>query len=346
MSKVRVLVVDDSATMRGVVTAILKQDPGIDVVGWAGDAFEARQAIKDLNPDVITLDIEMPNMNGLDFLEKIMRLRPMPVVMVSTLTQQGAEASLRALEIGAFDCIPKPISAAATEAFSELPEKVKAARHAKVRPLQARTAPSASNSAGFQPNGRIVAMGSSTGGVEALLTIISGFPANCPPTVITQHMPGTFTRSFAERLNRSTQGEVVEAREGSVLEPGKIYLAPGSSTHLQVVGTDTLRCRLVDSESVNGHRPSVDVLFSSVAKSAGSRAVGVILSGMGRDGAAGLHAMLHAGAKTLGQDEASSVVYGMPKAAFEIGAVERQLSLSAISGEILDLCNLERRKIH
>ena len=347
MSRARVLVVDDSATMRSLVSAVLRRDPEIEVVGSAGDPLEARQAIKALNPDVVTLDVEMPNMNGLEFLEKIMRLRPMPVIMISTLTQRGAETSIRALELGAFDCVGKPTSGESpADAFAGLTEKVKAAWRAQVRPLSARPAPGPSGGT-FRPNGSVVAIGSSTGGVEALLTIIASLPRNCPPTVITQHMPPTFTKSFAARLNSFCAAEVAEAHEGAPLEIGKVYLAPGGAAHLEVVGSTSLRCRLREGDLVSGHRPSVDVLFSSVAKTAGANAVGVILTGMGRDGASGLLSMRENGAATIGQDEASSVIYGMPRVAFEIGAVERQLPLNAIGDHILALCNLDhQRKLH
>jgi two-component system chemotaxis response regulator CheB len=330
---IRVLVVDDSATMRGLIRATLSRDPEIEVVGEAADPLEARQAIKLHNPDVLTLDIEMPNMTGLDFLERIMRLRPMPVVMVSTLTSRGAEATLQALELGAVDCVAKPVTAG-PNAFDELAAKVKIAAGARVRPLATPVAQSGGPST-FKSNGRVVAIGSSTGGVEALITVLSGFPANCPPTVITQHMPASFTRSFAERLDRMTPPKVREAVDGDVLSPGHIYLAPGGATHLEVVGSSTLRCRLTPSDLVNGHRPSVDVLFASVAKAAKDAAIGVILTGMGRDGAAGLLTMREAGAVTLGQNEATCVVYGMPKAAMEQGAVQRQLPLERIAAQIL-----------
>ena len=339
MTRTTVLVVDDSLTMRSLVSAALQSDPDIEVVGTAGDPLQAREAIKALSPDVVTLDIEMPNMNGLEFLEKIMRLRPMPVIMISTLTQQGADASIRALELGAFDCIGKPSDGqSAAEAFAELPAKVKAAKRA--RPRQANLAAKASApSQSFEPNGRVVAIGSSTGGVEALLTIVSRFPANCPPTVITQHMPATFTGSFAQRLDRFSGAKVAEAKEGAPLLPGHVYLAPGGSTHLEVSGSTSLRCRLREGGLVNGHRPSVDRLFESVSASVGQGAVGVILTGMGRDGAQGLLTLRRSGASTIGQDEYTSVVYGMPRVAHEIGAVERQLPVSRIAGEVLRLCN-------
>ncbi|MDR9775509.1 protein-glutamate O-methylesterase CheB [Rhizobium hidalgonense] len=333
----RVLVVDDSPTMRGLITAVLSSDPEVNVIGQAGDALEAREAIKRLNPDVVTLDIEMPNMNGLDFLEKIMTLRPMPVIMVSTMTHRGAEASLAALEIGAFDCVGKP-APGELRPFGDLAEKVKAAARTQRQfshPVAAPTPPTAV--ADFRVGRKIVAIGSSTGGVEALIAVLQKFPANCPPTVITQHMPPTFTKSFAERLNRLCAPVVQEATDGARLEIGKIYLAPGGERHLQVSNASAPCCRLVDRAPVNGHRPSVDVLFDSVAELAGRNAVGVILTGMGRDGAAGLLKMRHAGARTLGQNEKTCVVYGMPRVAHELGAVEQQLPLSAIGEEILKM---------
>jgi two-component system, chemotaxis family, protein-glutamate methylesterase/glutaminase len=339
---ISVLVVDDSATMRGLITAALNRDPDIEVVGTAADPLEAREAIKRLNPDVLTLDIEMPNMNGLEFLEKIMRLRPMPVVMVSTLTQAGADVTLAALEMGAVEAVGKPsANITAVEAFAELTMKVKAAAGSTVRARQP-SAPVKVAPADYRAaEGHVLAIGSSTGGVEALLTILSAFPATCPATVVTQHMPATFTGSFAARLDRASGATVTEAVDGAPLMPGHIYLAPGGETHLEVSGV-TPRCRLIRGETVSGHRPSVDVLFGSVARLK-KPMTGVILTGMGRDGAAGLLAMRQAGARTLGQDEASCVVYGMPKVAFEIGAVERQLPLSRLSNAILDLCAAQPR---
>jgi two-component system chemotaxis response regulator CheB len=337
-SPARVLVVDDSPTMRGLITAVLSQDPDVSVIGQAGDAMEARAAIKQLNPDVVTLDIEMPNMNGLEFLEKIMKLRPMPVIMVSTMTHRGAEATLAALEIGAFDCVAKP-QPGEPRPFGELADKVKAAARSQHRyhpvvqaqPVQQATV------ADFRVGRKIVAIGSSTGGVEALIAVLQKFPRNCPPTVITQHMPPTFTKSFAERLNRLCAPVVEEATDGARLEIGKIYLAPGGERHLQVSNVSAPCCRLVERGPVNGHRPSVDVLFDSVAELAGRNAVGVILTGMGRDGASGLLKMRHAGARTIGQNEKTCVVYGMPRVAHELGAVEHQLPLTSIGEEILKL---------
>ena len=340
-SNVRVLIVDDSPTMRGLIAAALRRDPEIEVVGSAADPLEARTLIKELNPDVITLDVEMPNMNGLEFLEKIMRLRPMPVVMVSTLTQAGAEITLAALEMGAVDAVGKPSAGVtAMEAFADLTLKVKTAARSRVRARAPAEAPRP------RPDYRsardhVLAIGASTGGVEALLTILSAFPADCPATVVTQHMPATFTGSFAARLDKASAATVSEAVDGAPLIPGHIYIAPGGEAHLEVSGA-TPRCRLVRSETVSGHRPSVDVLFRSVARLRRPM-TGVILTGMGRDGAQGLLEMRNAGAHTLGQDEASCVVYGMPRVAFEIGAVERQLPLARLSNAILDLCAVPTR---
>lgn len=337
---IRVLVVDDSATMRGLITVTLQRDPEITVIGEARDPIEARHKIKDLNPDVVTLDIEMPNMNGLEFLEKIMRLRPTPVIMISTLTHEGAEANLKALEIGAVDCIGKTYD---NNGFEQLVEKVKMAAKSRVRARPARVARRAETTTPFIPNERLVAIGSSTGGVEALLTILTRFPANCPPVLITQHMPAVFTARFAERLNRMCAPQVCEARDGEVVEPGHIYLAPGNA-HLELVNQGRLRCRLSEAERVNGHRPSVDVLFRSVARCLGPKAVGVILTGMGRDGAQGLLEMRRGGAHTMGQDEGSCVVYGMPKVAFEVGAVMQQIGLEKIAESILQLTSRQAKE--
>lgn len=338
---VKVLVVDDSATMRSMIASVLNADPNITVIGSAGDPLEARSAIKQLNPDVITLDVEMPNMNGLEFLEKIMRLRPMPVIMVSTLTSKGADASLAALELGAFDCVGKPALSDANP-FADLSAKVKQAAMSKVQVASVTGAASASGTGtstvadNFRPSSKVVAIGASTGGVDALITVLSNYPRNCPPTVITQHMPETFTASFAARLDRLCKPKVAEATDGAVIQPGQVYLAPGGSRHLEITGGTSLRCRLRESGTVNGHRPSVDVLFESVAATCGRRAAGVILTGMGRDGAAGLLKMRQAGASTIGQNENTCVVYGMPKVAMDIGAVETQLPLRRIGEEILN----------
>jgi two-component system chemotaxis response regulator CheB len=266
-----------------------------------------------------------------------MRLRPMPVVMVSTLTQEGAETTLQALELGAFDCVAKPAAADFADAFEDLAEKVKAAGASRVRTAPPQR-PTPARPTDFRSNGKIIAIGASTGGVEALIAVLSAMPENCPPTVVTQHMPATFTRSFAARLDRLCAPTVTEAEDGEPLAPGHVYVAPGGVSHLEVAHGTKLTCRLRDSELVNGHRPSVDVLFHSVAAACGARSVGLILTGMGKDGAKGLAAMRNAGARTFGQDELSCVVYGMPKAAFELGAVERQAPLSELSRLVIEAC--------
>ena len=337
-----VLVVDDSALVRQMLVSILSSDPEIGTVEVAPDPLIARDKIKRLNPDVITLDIEMPRMNGMDFLDKIMALRPMPVVMLSSLTQRGADAAIMALEHGAVDFVPKPVRDLA-EGFDELRDeiltKVKAAARANVarrlpRPPGSPVAPARLS---YRSTETIVAIGASTGGVEALADVLAAMPGDAPAVVVTQHMPPAFTRRFAERLDGLCRIRVVEAEDGARILPGHAYIAPGGF-QLEVVrsGAD-YRCRVLSAERVSGHCPSVDVLFHSVAEAAGANAVGVIMTGMGRDGAAGLLAMRRAGARTLGQDEATCLVYGMPRVASEIGAVERQAPLEAIAQSILDL---------
>jgi two-component system chemotaxis response regulator CheB len=351
---VRVLIVDDSATMRRIIAATLQADPEIEIIGLCADCMEARAAIKSLHPDVVTLDIEMPHMNGLDFLEKLMRLRPMPVVMVSSLTQAGADINLRALELGAFDCVAKPANGSPDQ-FGQLCEKVKAAaRHFRRRRPASPVQPATESRRDYTPDGRLIAIGSSTGGVEALMQILQEFPENCPPTVISQHLPAMFTKSFADRLNKTCRPRVSEAQDGAPIRPGEIYLAPGDM-HLEFAGGPRGKargsqgapatCRLSNAERVNGHRPSVDVMFHAAARNFGAGAVGVILTGMGKDGAAGLLAMREGGAETIGQDEASSIVYGMPRTAFEIGAVMRQMPLPKIAARLLQTCKADSREL-
>ncbi len=350
---VRVLIVDDSALIRQLLSMLLSTDPTIEVVGAAADPFEAREQIKALNPDVVTLDIEMPRMDGLSFLQKIMTLRPMPVVMISTLTQANADITIKALELGAVDFIAKPTTnvAAAMEALAaELQAKVKAAARARVRrhiPAVATAAASgpaparAPSAASFRHPGKVAFIGASTGGVEALRLVLTSFPADGPPTLITQHMPERFTTSFANRLNQLCPMTVVEARHEQPVEAGHVYIAPGAH-HLEIVRSGgRLLCRLHDEAPMSGHRPSVDVLFRSAARVIGRHAVGVILTGMGKDGAAGLLEMRGAGAITLGQDEDSSLIYGMPHVAFERGAVMRQYALDKMAGAILAACGAE-----
>ncbi|GAC1345893.1 MAG: protein-glutamate O-methylesterase CheB [Acetobacteraceae bacterium] len=327
---IRVLIVDDSATMRALIAATLRSDPGITVVGEASNPHEARAAIKELNPHVVTLDIDMPGMNGLEFLERLMRLRPTPVVMISTLTARGADASLRALALGAIECVEKPRRG---EGFEDLAGAIRTAAAARVRPL-ADARPSAPP-AMFNGEGTVVAIGSSTGGVEALGALLGSFPANCPPTLITQHIRPAFTRSLADRLNRGSAAHVAEASDGAPLLPGHVYLAPGGKAHLAISGSGPWRCILQSGSEVNGHCPSVDVLFASVARHAGPRAVGVILTGMGRDGAQGLLAIREQGGRTFGQNQDSCVIYGMPRAAYELGAVEVQAPLNTLAAKLL-----------
>jgi two-component system chemotaxis response regulator CheB len=338
----RVLVVDDSALMRRMLTEILSSDPELEVIGTATDPLVAREKIKQLNPDVLTLDIEMPHMDGISFLEKIMVLRPMPVVMISSLTTEGADASLRALELGAVDVVAKPTSGQHRfrEQADEIIAKVKAAAGARLRPRTGAPAatPRPAN-ADYRANGRrLVAIGSSTGGVEALTEVLGHLPAGSPPILVAQHMPARFVPHFAARLNAICVIGVSEARDGERVQPGHAYIAPGG-VHLELVREGPgYRCRLGHSERVSGHCPSVDVLFRSFAGQAGAAAVGVILTGMGADGAQGLLAMRQAGARTLGQDQGSSLIYGMPRVAYECGAVEMQLPLNRIADQILQLC--------
>jgi two-component system, chemotaxis family, protein-glutamate methylesterase/glutaminase len=334
MNRIRVLVVDDSPTMRQLVTHALQSDPGIEVAGSAGSALEARELIKQLNPDVMTLDVEMPEMDGLSFLERVMRLRPMPVVMVSTLTAQGTETAVSALALGAVDCVVKP-SAANPASFAELPAKVKIAARVQRRLPAVEAEPAQGFRGSYTPGNKVIAIGSSTGGVEALIAVLTRFPPNCAPTLITQHMPPVFTRNLAQRLDRMCAPEVLEASHGAPLKAGTVYVAPGGELHLEV-SSNGQTCVLKPGGPVNGHCPSVDRLFMSVARHVGPRAVGALLTGMGRDGAQGLLDMRRAGARTYAQDEASSVVYGMPRAAVELGAAEHQYSLARIGPAVIE----------
>ena len=334
---VRTLIVDDSPTMRALIAGMRSRDPDIEVVGAANGPHQAREMIKALDPDVITLDVEMPDMNGLDFLERVMRLRPMPVVMLSTLTQAGADTTIRALELGAVECCAKPATNCLDPRLAESVKAAASSRRIRVRDM----APAAPVPvANFNPRaGSLIAIGASTGGVEALIQVLSGFPANCPPTVIVQHMPATFTTSFAARLDRLSKPTVAEARHGQPLMPGHVYLAPGGTHHLEVGGTDgQYRARLIPDDPMSGHRPSVDRLFHSVAKNVGDKAVGAILTGMGRDGADGLLAMRRKGSFTVGQDQESCVVYGMPGVAQEVGAVTKQLTLTRVAPALIERC--------
>lgn len=340
--KIRVLVVDDSAVIRQMLCGIIGAQPDMEVVDAAQDPFDAREKIKRHNPDVLTLDVEMPKMDGLSFLEKIMTLRPMPVIMVSTLTGKGTETAIAALQIGAVECIAKPLAhndAELAEFAAVLTEKIRIASVSRIRPYSATTRKQDKNRRTLSAQApRFIAIGSSTGGVEAVTEVLCGLPANMPPIVITQHMPPVFTASFARRLSTLCELKVEEGKEQAPLESGKAYIAPGG-LHMEVVkSAGGYACRVYDSAPVNNHKPSVDVLFNSVAQQARSEALGIILTGMGKDGARGLLAMRKTGAHTIGQDEASCIVYGMPRAAYELGAVEDVRPLSAIADAIKERC--------
>ncbi len=352
----RVLVVDDSPIMRELLTDILTEAPDIEVVGAASDPFEAREMIKSLNPDVATLDIEMPKMDGLDFLDKIMRLRPMPVVMISGLTQENSEVALQALELGAVDVIAKSkinVDMSIAEKSAEIIDKVRQAASAKLQGKNfnhrngRNDKASAKLPGDYDPTTKLVVVGASAGGVEAIFQLLQRMPANCPGMVITQHMPATFTKKFAERLNSNTAVAVKEANNNEVVRTGHVYIAPGDQ-HLEIrKSRKGFVCKLSDGPSRSGHKPSIDVLFDSAAKAAGEDSIGVILTGMGQDGAEGLLAMRQSGAVTLGQDEASCMVYGIPKVAFEKGAVSRQLPLDRLARAILSYCtpeNIRKKK--
>jgi len=350
--KIRVLVVDDSALVRQILCDVLNGDPAIEVVGTAGDAHIARDKIKKYNPDVLTLDVEMPKMDGLTFLSNLMRLRPMPVVMVSSLTERGADITLDALAMGAVDYLPKPrvdIAATLQDYGDELIAKIKTAAGANVRALDSRRVATlhSRSAAGTAATGevekpramrttdRIIAIGASTGGTEAIKEVLCHMPPDSPGILITQHIPPAFSASFARRMNDVSPLTVCEAQDGQQVLAGHVYIAPGDY-HLRLV-RDGARyvCRVTQDAAVNRHRPSVDVLFRSVAQNAGQNAVGVLLTGMGRDGARGLKEMRQAGAPTMVQDEHTSVVWGMPGEAVSIGATEEVLPIEAIAPRIV-----------
>ncbi len=340
MTPIKVLIVDDSVFIRKLLTEILQADPALQVVGAANDPFEAKEMMNTLNPDVLTLDVEMPHMDGVSFLEKIMRLKPLPVVMISSKTTESADVTLRSLALGAVDFITKPSNFAFKEIENMadmIREKVKNAAKANLN-IQRTKAPARTVAPIAIKSDMIVAIGSSTGGVEALETILKNLPATMPPIVVTQHMPPYFTESLAKRLNALLPLTVVEAKDGDRLQAGYVYIAPGGR-HLVLKGTkyNTL-ATLLDTEKVNSHRPSVDVMFQSVAEAFGSKAVGVILTGMGTDGAMGLKAMRDRGAQTLGQNQATCVIYGMPKAAMAAGGVCQELPLNDIAPKLMRYC--------
>jgi len=354
MAKKKVLIVDDSALVRQMLTEMLNSDPELEVIGAATDPYAAREKIKALNPDVITLDVEMPRMDGVTFLENLMRLRPMPVVMVSSLTQKGADVTLRSLELGAVDFVAKPkidLAGTLSQYTEELIAKVKMAAGANVVRRHATSMTNAQPKLSadvvlpakersrnmLRTTEKIVAIGASTGGTEALRELLSSFPPDAPAIVISQHIPAAFSKPFADRLDTVCAMKVFHAEDGQYIVPGHVYVAPGD--HHLLIDRDGARyvCRLSDGPPVNRHRPSVDVMFRSVAQKVGPNAIGVILTGMGDDGARGLKEMQDAGARTIAQDEASSVVWGMPGSAVKLGAAERIESLNNIPGVILDL---------
>jgi two-component system chemotaxis response regulator CheB len=332
---IRVLVVDDSAVVRRVLSEALSAAPGIEVVGSAVDPYVARDKIAQLRPDVITLDIEMPRMDGLTFLEKLMAHHPLPVVVVSSLTPASSAMALRALALGAVGVVCKPSSQfSVQEVANDVVQQVRAAAHARVRASldEVRKRPvSAQITRDLITTRKILAIGASTGGPQALERFLTALPASCPGTVIVQHMPGQFTKDFAKRLDGLCEVQVSEATDGEEVTTGKVLIAPGGLHMMLQRSGASYSVRLKDAPAVNHHRPSVDVLMHSVAKAAGANAVGVILTGMGADGARGMLAMRTAGAHTIAQDEATSVVYGMPKEAFLIGGAVEVLPLPEIA---------------
>lgn len=344
--KVRVLVVDDSALVRQLLANGLGLDPGIEVVGTAADAYAARDKIVELKPDVLTLDVEMPRMDGVEFLRRLMPQYPIPVVMVSSLTERGKQITLESLEAGAVDFVTKPttnIANGLNAMMSELRTKVKIASTANVAHWKSRrsTSPYAppirGTSALAESTHKVIAIGASTGGTEAIRKVICAFPAAMPGVVIVQHMPAGFTKLFSDRLNQLCAMEVKEAASGDRVLPGRILIAPGGK-HMKVIrsgGVYQVSCE--PGATVNGHCPSVDVLMHSVAEQVGANAVGVMLTGMGGDGANGMLAMRQNGARTLAQDQATSVVFGMPKVAFERGGAERLVAIDRIPTEVMNL---------
>ena len=351
---IRVLIIDDSEAFRDFLTVLLSADPGIEVVGTASDPYIAREEIKRLDPDVLTLDIEMPRMDGITFLRNLMRLHPMPVVMLSGLTEKSADLTIQALELGAVDFIQKPVFdllQGVDEYGQKIIETLKTAASARTRQLShsaAMLAGAAGQTAGqasshYQHGGSdrplatspILAIGASTGGTEAIKALLTALPASTPGTVITQHIPAAFSGPFANRMNKSSAMQVYEACDGQEILPGHVYIAPGDR-HLLVVRKDARYfCKLSDGPPVNRHRPSVDVMFRSLVESAGANTLAVLLTGMGADGAAGMKELQGAGSPTIAQDENSSVVWGMPGAAVKLGAADMVLPLMRIPLSIM-----------
>jgi two-component system chemotaxis response regulator CheB len=351
MPPIKVLVVDDSAVMRQILSEILRHDPELDIVGSAPDPYVAWDKIKRLQPDVVTLDVEMPRMDGLTFLEKLMQARPTPVVMVSSLTEKGCQTTLRALELGAVDFVTKPkidVASGTVDMGREIIEKVKIAARAKLRNRTSRTGSAAkpvikSSGSLLKTTHKIVCIGASTGGTEALYDVLTALPADSPGTVIVQHMPAGFTHSFAQRLDGACQIRVKEATDGDRILQGHALLAPGGLQMVVRREGASYMVRVARGQPVNRHCPSVDVLFQSAAHHVGANAVGVILTGMGNDGAKGLLAMRQAGARTIAQDEATCVVFGMPKEAIALGGADEILPLDRVADRVLTLAHLDAR---
>ncbi len=335
--RIKVLVVDDSLVFRELLARGLAKDPGIEVVGTAGSAAEAKKLILELKPQVLTLDVEMPQVSGIEFLKQLMPEYPLPVVMVSSVSDSVFDA----LKAGAVDFVTKPDtgSRGVDSVINELIVKIKIASIAKVGSWKLDSGKPELGKVVHGKQERLIAIGASTGGTEALARVLQLFPRNMPGTVIVQHMPPVFTKMYADRLNESCQVEVKEAANGDMVYPGRVLIAPGDYQMRVKRSGLSYSVECFKGEKVNGHCPSVDVLFNSAAEVAGKNAIGVILTGMGYDGAKGLQQMRHKGARTLGQDENSCVVYGMPRAAFEIGAVEKQVSLNDMTRAIENLVN-------
>ncbi|MCW5666653.1 MAG: chemotaxis response regulator protein-glutamate methylesterase [Piscinibacter sp.] len=348
MAKTRVVVVDDSALVRSLLAEIINRQPDMECVGAAADPLIAREMIRSTNPDVITLDVEMPRMDGIDFLGKLMRLRPTPVVMVSTLTERGADVTLRALELGAVDFVAKPkigVSDGLRKLAEEITDKVRIAAKAHLRRAPVAVAAAASTEAtarttpaaiGRLSTEKLIFIGASTGGTEATKEVLMHLPPDCPAVVITQHMPPGFTRSYAARLDGLCRIRVAEARDGERVLPGHAYIAPGGH-HLSVErsGANYI-ARVQVGEPVNRHMPSVEVLFQSAARVVGPNALGIMLTGMGADGARAMREMRDAGSYNLVQDEASCVVFGMPREAIAQGAAHEVLPLTQIAGRLIE----------
>lgn len=335
---IRVLIVDDSALMRALLTEIVRSDQELELIGAAPDAYVAKDLVNQFRPDVITLDVEMPKVDGLTFLDRLMKARPTPVIMVSSLTEQGAEVTLKALELGAVDYVAKPkidIKQGIDAYRDEILDKIKQAARAKVQKRELSAHRVQHQKLNFRTTEKLFAIGASTGGTEAIKEVLLQMPVDCPGIVITQHMPAGFTKTFAARLDKICSVRVKEAEDGERILPGHAYIAPGDH-HMKVVrsGAD-YRVKLDDGERVSGHKPSVDVLFHSIAEAAGSNVIAAILTGMGKDGAAGMTKLHQVGAYTIAQDEQSCVVFGMPKEAIRLGGIKQISPLEDVGEQML-----------